>query len=99
MLFSAKIIGSTTYEEKLISVTMESSELLEIKELQRQELRRVLQECHGPKDLILDPDIIPILGELMAFVNQKMGEIYQKFKIELLEWSSCAKMAFSACTE
>jgi hypothetical protein len=54
---------------------MESSELLEIKELQRQELRRVLQECHGPKDLILDPDIIPILGELMSFVNQKMRKI------------------------
>ncbi len=99
MLFSAIIIGSKISEEKLISVTMESSELLEIKELQRQELRRVLQECHGPKDLILDPDIIPILGELMSFVNQQLLRIYQKFKIELLEWSSCVKMVFSACTE
>ena len=93
---------------------MESSELLEIKELQRQELRRVLQECHGPKDLILDPDIIPILGELMLSVNQYVvwtecllnpnelelleKRIDQKFKIELLEWSSCAKTAYNACT-
>ena len=78
---------------------MESSELLEIKELQRQELRRVLQECHGPKDLILDPDIIPVLGESMSVVNQMLRQIYQKFKIELLEWSSCAKMVFSAFIE
>lgn len=69
---------------------MESTELLEIKELQKQELRRILQECHGPKDLILDPDIIPILDRIagMEFLRENGVQRVHKINPKELEIKS-----------